>query len=54
VGELTKREGVTEIVCPDPDHRYEVHVKDSEGKPKDGGICGMSDTGPACILVVID
>jgi len=52
--ELAKRTGVTEIVCPDPDHHYEVHVTDAEGKPKEKGICGCQNSGPARTLVVTD
>ena len=54
VDELAKREGIKEIVCPDPGHHYEVHVSDEEGKPKKEGVCGCRDSGPAIILVVID
>jgi hypothetical protein len=54
VAEIARREGVTEVVCPDPDHEFKVRVQDADGRPKEHGVSGMCNKGPARILVVID
>jgi len=50
VNELTMREGVTEIVCPDPNSAFSIGVDRSDGIEIDPS----SGAGPARILVVID
>ena len=50
VEELAKREGVEEIICPDPDSGYCVALDRSDGKEIDIS----AGTGAARILVVID
>lgn len=48
VNELTKREGVKEIIAETPDSVYIVTVWDEQKIPAE------VDTGPARILIVID
>jgi hypothetical protein len=53
VEELSKREGVRELVCPWPDAIYKVEVMtDSSGCGSERVV--IDRTGPARILVVID
>lgn len=49
VDELSKREGVEELVCTDPESGYCVSIDLSNG-----GMHISPGTGPARILVVID
>jgi hypothetical protein len=50
VNELKKREGVTEIVCPDPDSVFAIGIDRSDGMET----VTPSGEGPARILVVTD
>jgi hypothetical protein len=50
VDELSKRDGVKEIVCPDPESAYAVGIDRSDGEETHIS----PGNGPARILVVID
>ena len=50
VDELAKREGVKEVVCPDPDSAFAIGIDRSDGIEIDPA----AGSGPARILVVID
>jgi hypothetical protein len=53
VEELSKREGVRELVCPDPGATYRVEVM-TEASGSGSERVVIDKTGPARILVVID